>query len=127
MLIALLIVIVFTGLYLAGFLPVSVKRAKTFIGNMGAGRSRCEASFTECTGRIHRVIRFRESRSYSFRLDSRIQSGSITVTLADRNRCPLMILDAGSPSGVLPVQSGQMYFLSIRFQNASGDYHLDWT
>lgn len=127
MFLILVLILIFAALYFAGFLPVSAKSAKTFIGSMGAGRSHCEASFTECSGSIHRVIRFRESRSYSFRLDARIQSGSVTVTLSDRDRLPLMILDGSNPSGVLPLQAGRMYFLNIRFQRASGDYRLDWT
>ena len=53
------------ALYLAGWMPVRVMRAVTFIGN-GSWRSRCfGASFTWCTGRIHRILRVGESRSFA--------------------------------------------------------------
>lgn len=107
-------------IYSVGWIPVRFVRARMYLAH-GQG-----ASFTACTGSIRRVLRFRESRSYSFHLDGRVQQGSVTVRILSSGQ-PLLTLDAGSPDGVLTAQKGKRYTLQITFRNASGDYHLDWT
>lgn len=114
-------------LYLLGYLPVSTKRSLIYVGTGGWGSQRVGASFTACSGTIRRVLRFRESRSYSFRLSGHLQQGAVTVQILDSRRCPALALTAGQPDGILSVQKGARYFLLIRFQSASGDYQLEWS
>lgn len=114
-------------LYWFGCLPVSMKRAATYLGSGGWGSSCVGASFTACTGKIHRILRFRESRSYSFRLTGHIQQGTVTAEILTPNRQQVLLLTSDNPSGILHVQKGQRYLLFIHFQHASGDYQLDWT
>lgn len=114
-------------LYLMGFVPISTRRALTFVG-AGDWESQCVgASFTACSGTIRRVLRFRESRSYSFRLSGHLQQGDVTVQILDARRCPVLSLTADRPDGILSIQKGARYFLLIRFQSASGDYQLEWS
>lgn len=111
-------------LFELGWLPVSIKRSSTFVGSMGR---RCEASFTSTTGKLFRVLRFRESRSYSFCLTARVQQGEMAVQILDRQRIPVLTLTPASPNGVFAARAGEKYYLVIRFQNASGSYQLDWS
>lgn len=120
-----LILFLFLLLYRLGFLTVSLKRAVVFVGS-GSWGSRCVgASFTGCGGRIQRVVRFSEGRSYSFRLSGHIQQGSVAVRLLDGKR-PVLELGASRPSGVVSLEAGKGYTLYILFENASGDYQLEW-
>lgn len=126
MIFILILILIFLLLYFNGFLPVSTKRAALFVGNMGIGRKQCSASFSRCSGHIHRILLFRESRSYSFSLISRIRSGDVTVQILDLHRTPLLTLDEANPTGVFSASKGKRYLLWISFRNADGDYRLEW-
>ena len=113
------------ALYLAGWMPVRMMRAVVYLGN-GNWRSRCfGASFTRCTGRIHRVLRVGESRRYSFRLSGHIQQGRMEVTVS-RGGTPLLTLSKDYPTATVPLEKGKAYRLTLRFTSASGDYQLEW-
>ena len=113
------------ALDLAGWMPVRVMRAVTFIGN-GSWRSRCfGASFTRCTGRIHRILRVGESRSYSFRLSGHIQQGRMEV-MVSKDGAALFTLSKDYPTATVPLEKGKAYRLTLRFTSASGDYQLEW-
>lgn len=113
------------ALYLAGWMPVRMMRAVVYLGN-GSWRSRCfGASFTRCTGRIHRVLRVGESRSYSFRLSGHIQQGRMEVTVS-KGSAPLLTLSKDYPTATVPLEKGRTYRLTLRFTSASGDYQLEW-
>lgn len=116
--------LLFGWLYFMGWLPVSVKRAVLFSGNMG--KQHCSASFTACHGRIFRVIRFRESRSCSFSLTGHIRRGSVTATVQDIHGTPLLTLTDVTPTGILPAQAARRCILVLRFDHADGDFRLDW-
>lgn len=126
MLIVFLILILFYILYILGYLTVSTKRAVMFVGSMGFGKPECHASFTSCTGHIHRCVRFQESRSYSFRFLPQLSAGQVTVQLLDSHRKPMLTLTETAPTGVIPAEKRKQYFLYVRFQNASGSYQIDW-
>ena len=120
------IVLFFILLYRLGYLTVSVKRAAVYVGS-GSWRSRCVgASFTGCSGKLHRVVRFPEGRSYSFRLSGHVQQGSVRVRLLDGHRVPVLELTPASPSGIVRIPPKKPYYLQILFENASGDYQLEW-
>lgn len=113
-------------LYRLGWLPVCVKRAAVFMG-CGSWKKRCiGASFTACSGKILRVIRFSEGRSYSFRLSGHVQQGSVRVRLLEGRGVPVLELTPASPSGLVSLAQGKPYRLQILFENASGDYQLEW-
>ena len=120
------IVLFFYMLYRLGCLPVSIKRAAVYVGS-GSWRNRCiGASFTACSGRIQRVVRFPEGRSYSFRLSGHVQQGGVRVRLLDGHRVPVLELTPASPSGIVRIPPKKPYYLQILFENASGDYQLQW-
>ena len=120
------IVLFFILLYRLGYLTVSVKRAAVYVGS-GSWRSRCVgASFTGCSGKLHRIVRFPEGRSYSFQLSGHVQQGSVRVRLLDRHKLPALELTAAHPSGIVNVAPGKAYYLYILFEDASGDFQLEW-
>lgn len=124
-LIAAALIALFAGLFFLGLLPVSAKRAAMFVGG-GVRSGSTKAVFTRCTGRIIRVIRFRESRSYGFRFSPQLRSGALTARILGGGGNPLLTLDAGNTTGILSARRGGLYILVLRFENATGEYHLDW-
>lgn len=113
------------ALYCAGVLPVQQKRALSYIGT-GSFQKRCfGASFTGCTGYIFRVLRVKESRSYSFRLSGHIQEGTVRAAV-QKGSDPLLTLTADNPTATVSLKKGTFYRLEVRFQSASGDYQLEW-
>lgn len=113
------------ALYYAGVLPVQQKRALSYIGT-GSFQKRCfGASFTGCTGKIRRVLRVNESRSYSFRLSGHVQEGTVRAAV-QKGSDPLLTLTADNPTATVFLEKGTVYRLEIRFQSASGDYQLEW-
>lgn len=113
-------------LYVSGLLPVSVKHSAVFVGHGSWKRKTIGASFTRCSGKIFRVLRVREGRSFSFHLSGHVQQGNVRVTLTRRGET-LLELTRQSPSGVVSLETGQVYRLTVCFQDASGDYQLDWS
>lgn len=117
--------LIFLLLYRMGYLTVSLKRAAVFLG-WGSWKKRClGASFTGCSGKIQRLVRFDEGRSYSFRLSGRVQQGRIRVRLLHRGSC-LLELTPAAPSAVLPLEPCKPYCLQLLFDHASGDFQLEW-
>ncbi len=113
------------ALYLTGLMPVRVMRSAVFVGS-GSWRDRCfGASFTRCTGSIHRMFRVKESRSYSFRLSGHVQQGTVQAVLTS-NGVAVLTLAGDRPTATLPLERGKFYRLSLVFQQASGDYQLEW-
>lgn len=111
--------------YLFGGMPVTVKTAAVYVGS-GSWREHCfGASFTRCSGRIHRILRVKESRSYSFRLSGHVQQGSVRAMLT-ANGVPVLTLGGECPTATVFLQRGKFYRLTLRFQFASGDYQLEW-
>lgn len=113
------------ALYFAGLMPARVMHARSFVGNGSWKGRRFGASFTGCGGKIYRVLRVRESRSHSFSLSGHIQQGKVQVVLA-KDGAVLLTLDRDNPTGTLPLEKGKGYLLSVCFENASGDYQLEW-
>ena len=116
----------FYSLYRLGYLTVSTKRAAVYVGS-GGWKGHClGASFTACSGKMQRILRFSEGRSYSFRLSGHVQQGSVRVLLLEDRNAPVLELTAACPSGIVTLQPKKPYRLQILFDNASGDYQLEW-
>lgn len=113
-------------LYLNGYIPVQLTRAWVFIGSMGGGRKRCSASFQATTGTIQRIIRYKESKLVTFCFTGNITDGSVNAFVLDRNKQVLLTLNSASPTGKLQMEANQRYYLKIKFQQADGDYQIQW-
>ena len=113
-------------LYDRGYLPVKSMSAIHFIGNMGAGTNRASAAFGSASGQVMRVLRFKENKPYEFTFNGKISKGTVQAYVLDGNKIPELVLDNDCPSGIIHEVKGQRYYLSFRFQNASGEYTLTW-
>ena len=113
-------------LYWRGMVPISVKYARMYLGTGSWGSQCVGASFTDCHGSVRRILRLRESRSYSFQLTGHISCGTVAVQIYEGKTC-VLTLTADQPSGILSGKGGQGYTVVVRFQNASGDYQLAWS
>ena len=117
--------VLMAALYYTGRLTLQTKRAMAYIGT-GSFQKRCVgASFTSCSGHIRRIIRVKESRSYSFRLSGHIQQGDVCAVL-QKDGGPLLHLTMENPTATVFLEKGKLYRLELRFRCASGDYQLEW-
>ena len=113
-------------LYDRGYLPVKSMSAVHFIGSMGAGTNKANAAFGSATGKVTRVLRFKENKPFEFTFKGKITKGSVQAYVLESNKIPDLVLDNDCPSGVVHAVKGQRYYLVIRFQNATGEYTLTW-
>ena len=109
-------------LYINGWMVVSSKSAVSFVGSRG-GKA---ASFSGCNGSIRRIVRFSESRTYTFSLDSALTMGSVTAALLDPDKQEILCLSANQPSMAVEIQAKKRYTLVLRFRTATGRYGLRW-
>lgn len=109
-------------LYLNGIIALTTKRSIMFIGSLNGKKAR----FTQCSGTLRRIVRFKESRNYYFMLDSMLTSGAMDIELLDSKNNQIMKLDAFLKSKSVYVEEKEKYYLLIRFHKATGSYEFDW-
>lgn len=116
---------VFYILYVQGVLIVNTKRAVMFVGSI-RGKDNCRANFTSCSGYMKRVIKFKESKTYSFVLHSELEKGEIEVKILDATKQPIMTLNHIKQTAMIAVDKKRRYYLIFTFKSASGKYELKW-
>lgn len=109
-------------LYHNGLLVMQAKRAVMFAGGRGCKK----ATFISCSGYIRRVVKFRESKRYRFELNTELSKGEVQMELCEAGKGEILRLDGQMQSGEVFVGKGNRYYLTVRFQSASGKYELDW-
>lgn len=114
------------ALYDRGYLPVKSMSAIHFIGSMGAGTNKTSATFGSATGKITRVLRFKESKPYEFVFKGKVTKGTVQACVLESSKIPDLVLDSECPSGTVHAVKGQRYYLVIQFQNATGEFSLTW-
>ena len=76
--------VLFYFLWVNGYMILNAKRALLFVGSL-RGKNKCEVSFSSCSGYVKKVIKFNESREYTFKLDGDVSKGSIHVIVENKN------------------------------------------
>lgn len=109
-------------LYLNGWMVLSSKSAVSFVGS----KRGTAASFSRCSGSIRRIVRFKESKTYTFTLDSTLTSGEITVSLLGADKKELLRLTSAQPCAAAELEKKQRYTLILRLSRATGRYGLRW-
>lgn len=107
-------------LYFNGFGEFSNKSALMYISSVSGAR------FTSCTGTIKRVLKFKESKVFTFILDLNLSKGKLVVELLDKDKCPVLTLSDSNPVGRIEVTAKQRYYLVFKYQSATGNYSLRW-
>lgn len=117
------------GIYLLydnGYMVVKSKTALTFIGS-GLGRqSHFGFQFTGCTGFVSRVMRVKESGTYTVMLDASLSKGTVRFSLLDAAKVPLLVLTPEQDQGRVYLEHGRRYHIRMDFTHASGDSRARW-
>ena len=101
---------------------INAKRATLFFGkNRGK-----YARFAACSGFMKRVIRFKESGEYLFTFETELEKGEVNIELWDENQEKVLFMK-NQGNQTITVESKKRYYLILRFESATGNYHIDWT
>ena len=106
-------------LYNRGMISVKHARAWFFFGTIFS------ASYKGCHGKVRRIIRPGESRSYLICFSSQLSSGEVQAELYDKEKNLLITLQ-GHENKELFLERGRKYYLVLRFRSADGAHHLEF-
>lgn len=112
-------------LWISGYMVLNAKRAVLFVGSL-RGKNKCEVTFSSCDGYVKKVIKFKESRGYTFNLDGEVSKGSLHVIVETRNKEKLLELTPAVKTGFLTVDEKCRYYLVLKFEKAEGRFKLQW-
>ena len=104
--------VLFYFLWVNRYMILNAKRALLFVGSL-RGKNKCEVSFSSCSGYVKKVIKFNESREYTFKLDGDISKGSIHVIVENKNKETILDLTPEIKTGMLTVDEKCRYFLIL--------------
>ena len=117
--------ILFYILWIKGYLIISRKTAKLFIGSL-RNKERCRIKFVSCNGYIKKIIKFKENRTYGFCLKSKVENGLVLAEIWDSNKKMLLGLDSDMPNSSINVDKKCRYYLILKFEKATGELELLW-
>ena len=107
-------------LYESGIIALQSKRAMLFAASLNG----MKAKFSSCTGKITRIVRFREKREYTVRFERSAEKGAVLLALTDREGHTL-IESGEEESYTLSPEPGKRYKLCVRMEKASGSYKIE--
>lgn len=90
------------------------------------GRDRVRAALTSCSGWVRHAVKFRESGTYEFTLDSELSQGSAEVYLLDGKKQPQFKLSLLNSSQEIYLEAKSKCYLRWEFKSASGKCELRW-
>lgn len=117
--------IMFYILWIKGYLIISRKTAKLFIGSL-RNKERCRIKFASCNGYIKKIIKFKENRTYDFCLKSKVENGLVLAEIWDSNKKILLHLNSDMPNSSINVDKKCRYYLFLKFEKATGELELLW-
>lgn len=112
-------------LYEKGLMGLTTKRAVVFVGSLPKKNS-WTAKFSECSGKLRRVIRYDQNKQYTFTLESSLDKGELFIEIFDANKNLLLTLDQDNPSGIIDVTSMRKGYMNVRIKAATGNYYVSW-
>jgi len=118
-----IMVVVFLSLYLLyefGFIALQSKRAMLFSSSING----MKAKFGSCTGKITRIVRFKEQKEYMIRFEKTTQKGSVRLFLYDSEKNALIESGEEETYTLSPVP-GKRYKMCVRMEKASGNYKIE--
>ena len=117
--------VLFYLLWINGYMILNVKRAVLFVGSLRE-KNKCKFTFSSCSGYVKKVIKFKESRGYTFNLDCDVSKGNIHVIVKNKNKETLLDLTPTIKTGLLTVDEKCRYYLVFKFEKADGELKLQW-
>lgn len=121
--IVIILIVIFLALYLlfeSGIIALQSKRALLFTASING----MKAKFGSCTGKITRIVRFREQKEYTIRFEKTVEKGSVLLSLYDSEKNAIIESIDEETYTFSPV-SGKRYILCVRMENASGNYRIE--
>ena len=112
---------VFYLLYINGYMIINAKKATLFLGKDRGKYAR----FASCSGFMKRVIRFKESRKYEFCFETELEKGKVSIELWDNKQEKVLFL-TNQGCQTVTLESKKRYYLILKFESATGSYHIDW-
>lgn len=125
LIILIVVLVIVILLYNNGMLTFSNKKAYMFIGKNSLSKKCFSASFKGCTGYVKRVLIFRKSGEYTFKLESGVTSGEIKAVLKNSDKTDVFVLTPECDEIILNISEGK-YYLSIEMYKAYGKYNFNW-
>ena len=119
------IILLFYILWINGYLMLSRKTSKLFIGSF-RHKNRCRIKFVCSNGYIKKIVKFKENRSYIFLLNCNVNEGVVLLEIQDKNKKLLLHLDSNTPNATLNVDKKCRYYMVLKFKKASGEVELLW-
>lgn len=114
------VLVVLYLLYEFGFIALQSKRAMLFTASINGSK----AKFSSCTGKITRIVRFKEQREYAIRFEKRVEKGSVRLCLYDKENSVLIESGEEETYAFSPVP-GKRYKMCVQLDKASGSYRID--
>jgi len=105
-------------LYDRGMISVKMGRALVYIGTIYSAR------YKSFHGKLWRVYRPAESRTYRLVFSSELTCGSTELELLDREKKQLFLLQ-GNETKEIFLEQGKRYQLILRCRSADGTHHLE--
>ncbi len=123
MLYIIILLIVSLSLYLLyefGFIAIQSKRAMLFAASING----MKAKFGSCTGKITRIVRFKEQKEYIIRFNKTVEKGSVRLSLYDGEKNALIESGKEETYTLSPVP-GKRYKMCVHMEKASGNYKIE--
>lgn len=120
---AIMLIIISLALYLLyefGFIALQSKRAMLFTASVNG----MKAKFTGCTGKITRIVRFKDSKEYIIRIDKTAEKGVVAFSLYDSEKNAVIESGEEDTYALTPVP-GKRYKLCVQMEKASGSYRIE--
>lgn len=113
------VLIVLYLLYNFGFIAIQQKRAVFFTASLNGS----SAKFSGCTGKITRIVRFRESGNRVIRFQKSAEKGAISISLFDQHGNAL-ISNGEEEIYSVAMDAKKRYKLRVLMKKATGNYSI---
>ena len=121
-----ILVVVMYLLYISGLMTIKTMWRCIYAGSVRIWNQHGSARFSSCDGTMKNILRFRAARPYRFTFAPTLTQGKLRAEVLDAKKQLLLALDDRHPTGVVDAQRHARYYLVLHFENASGQYTLDW-
>ena len=71
------------------------------------------------------MIKFKESKTYYVEFKLELEKGGVTLEILNAKKQLILSLNSGETFKI-EAESGQRYYMVIRFNSATGSYEVNW-
>ena len=121
--IVIILIVIFLALYLlfeSGIIALQSKRALLFTASING----MKAKFGSCTGKITRIVRFRDSAPKKITYSRTLEKGDVHFKIFDCHKNVVLSSDNKDIYFFTP-DAGKKYTFAVFLEKASGQYKID--